>query len=168
MRWTAPETLSMRFISRYAIIHFCIHQNRASDVWSYGVTLWELIEASLPYSEFTNEEVRAEVLKNGTRLPRPSKIEIPDSLWTLMQSCWHSSPQQRPTFDSLFAHLCAIEKELSLASTSDEEDDKPSQKSSSKQASEEHHDKLESLPEHSLSVVEGAYYAEEPKYYEGE
>ena len=76
----------------------------------------------MPYTELSNEEVRTEV-KKGLRLPRPDKIAIPETMWNLIQSCWHSSPQQRPTFDSIFAHLCAIEKELDLASSSDEEED---------------------------------------------
>jgi len=143
VRWTAPETLSMRYISR------------ASDVWSYGVTIWELIEASMPYAELDNEEVRTEV-KNGKRLPRPTRIAIPDSLWTLMQSCWLSSPQQRPTFDSIFAHLCAIEKELDLASS--DEEDKPDDTEAT--PSKQEHAYYSERP---VSIAETARYYDEPK-----
>jgi len=96
VRWTAPETLNMGLISR------------GSDVWSFGVTMWELIERKIPYYELTTNQV-LDYVTSGKRLPRPTKVEIPDSLWELMQQCWNLNPDQRPSFAVLCDKLKQIE-----------------------------------------------------------
>lgn len=83
-QWTAPEILR--------------HQpyDQAVDVYSYGIVLWELLSGRQPYAHLSRLE--AAVAVASTQL-RP---EIPDhwpARWVqLMQSCWHESPQVRPTF----------------------------------------------------------------------
>jgi len=101
IRWTAPEALSMRIISR------------ACDVWSFGITLWEMIERQIPYQQIATYDVIQHV-ESGNRLNRPSKVQIPDSLWELMLLCWSEAPGERPSFTDICTRLKTIEEEAIL------------------------------------------------------
>ncbi|KAJ9591605.1 hypothetical protein L9F63_001819, partial [Diploptera punctata] len=75
----------------------------ASDVWSFGVLLWELTTlAQQPYVEVDPFEMAA-YLRDGYRLAQP--INCPDELFALMACCWLNSPEERPTFVQLLACL---------------------------------------------------------------
>lgn len=84
MRWTAPEALESRKF------------NDKTDVWSLGVTLYELwTQAALPYgSSMNNQKVWVEVA-HGLRLPQPD--ECSDDVYSLMQQCWTTAQAERPT-----------------------------------------------------------------------
>jgi len=84
VRWMAPESIKDgKFTSQ-------------SDVWSYGVVLWEMATlAEQPYQGFTNDEVMSYV-KGGNKMRRPE--DCPDILYNLMSECWSTSPNDRPTF----------------------------------------------------------------------
>jgi len=112
VRWTAPETLNMRLVSR------------ASDVWSFAVTLWEIVERKVPYYNLPSNKV-AEFVSDGGRLPRPTKVEIPDELWELMQECWSKIPENRPSFQTIYARLKSIEDSLNAQTTSEIEKKEP-------------------------------------------
>lgn len=77
----------------------------ASDVWSFGVLLWELTTlAQQPYIEIDPFEMAA-YLKDGYRLAQP--INCPDELFAVMAYCWAMSAEERPTFTQL--HVCLQE-----------------------------------------------------------
>ncbi|XP_066255001.1 tyrosine-protein kinase Dnt [Euwallacea similis] len=77
----------------------------ASDVWSFGVLLWELTTlAQQPYIEIDPFEMAA-YLKDGYRLAQP--INCPDELFAVMAYCWAMSSEERPTFTQL--HVCLQE-----------------------------------------------------------
>ena len=84
IRWMAPESISDgRYTSQ-------------SDVWSYGIVLWEIATlAELPYQGLSNEEVLSHV-KSG-RHPTPPE-SCSSVLGGLMLECWHTDPDSRPTF----------------------------------------------------------------------
>jgi len=84
VRWMAPESIKDgKFTSQ-------------SDVWSYGVVLWEMATlAEQPYQGFTNDEVMKYV-KDGNKMRRPE--DCPDILYNLMSECWNNNPNDRPTF----------------------------------------------------------------------
>ncbi|XP_044256701.1 tyrosine-protein kinase Drl [Tribolium madens] len=74
----------------------------SSDVWSFGVLLWELTTlAQQPYVEIDPFEIVA-YLKDGYRLAQP--INCPDELFAVMAYCWAMSAEERPTFTQL--HIC--------------------------------------------------------------
>lgn len=74
-----------------------------SDVWSFGVTLWEIYSyGRVPYPRMSMEETVRRITE-GYRLERPD--ECPDAVYSIMLSCWHADPEQRPTFASLKAKL---------------------------------------------------------------
>ena len=87
LKWTAPE----------ALIH-CMFSTK-SDVWSFGILLWEIItHGCLPYPDMTNCEVR-EHLHQGYRMPCPTKC--PDNFYYIMRECWKEKKDERPTFVAL-------------------------------------------------------------------
>lgn len=84
VKWTAPEAIDKGLFSH------------KSDVWSFGITLWELFsDGSLPYSTMSNIQTTEEVLK-GYRLPQPDKCS--DPFYKILQRCWNVNPDERPTF----------------------------------------------------------------------
>ena len=91
VRWMGPESLrDGRFTSQ-------------SDVWSFGVVLWEMCTyAAQPYQGLTNEEVINHVLSRN-RMSRPANC--PERLYELMYRCWEYRPDDRPTFIKLVQEL---------------------------------------------------------------
>ncbi|XP_014675994.1 PREDICTED: hepatocyte growth factor receptor-like [Priapulus caudatus] len=70
-----------------------------SDVWSYGVVLWELLTRGVcPYPEVDNWDILG-YLKSGRRMPQPSYC--PKPLHELMQRCWATAPNERPQFQHI-------------------------------------------------------------------
>ncbi|XP_070574840.1 tyrosine-protein kinase receptor Tie-1-like [Ptychodera flava] len=70
-----------------------------SDVWSYGVVLWEIATlGATPYSDFTSTEVVKKVRK-GYRLQKPRHCS--DELFQVMRECWNLYPESRPSFSDI-------------------------------------------------------------------
>uniref|UniRef100_A0A674D956 Tyrosine-protein kinase n=1 Tax=Salmo trutta TaxID=8032 RepID=A0A674D956_SALTR len=99
--WYAPECL----------VHCKFYL--ASDVWSFGVTMYELLtycdSAISPMTVFlkmigpTQGQMTVtrlvKALEEGKRLPRPESC--PGTVYELMRKCWESTPDKRITFKSL-------------------------------------------------------------------
>ncbi|XP_076760117.1 insulin-like receptor-like [Xylocopa sonorina] len=84
VRWMAPESLKDGVFSSY------------SDVWSYGVVLWEMVTfASQPYQGLSNEQVLRYVIDGGV-MERPENC--PELLYELMKRTWRHKAIRRPTF----------------------------------------------------------------------
>eukprot|EP01119_Soliformovum_irregulare_P016450 TRINITY_DN4756_c0_g2_i2.p1 TRINITY_DN4756_c0_g2~~TRINITY_DN4756_c0_g2_i2.p1 ORF type:complete len:162 (-),score=36.88 TRINITY_DN4756_c0_g2_i2:129-614(-) len=88
VRWCAPEVFTKHEFSK------------ASDVWSFGVVMWEICQASVPYFELKSNKQVMEYVVSGGRLDRPRKINVPDEYWSIIQKCW-APPQDRPSFETL-------------------------------------------------------------------
>jgi len=74
-----------------------------SDVWSYGVLLYELwSKAHRPYGSWKPMRLAQEIY-HGYRLPPPSKC--PQELYCLMMECWNPDPAARPSFGQLTVRL---------------------------------------------------------------
>ncbi|KAK6493479.1 fibroblast growth factor receptor 3-like [Huso huso] len=87
VKWMAPEALFDRVYT---------HQ---SDVWSYGVLLWEIFTlGGSPYPGIPVEEL-FKLLKEGHRMDKPANCT--HELYMIMRECWHAVPSQRPTFKQL-------------------------------------------------------------------
>eukprot|EP01118_Nematostelium_gracile_P006220 TRINITY_DN2006_c0_g1_i2.p1 TRINITY_DN2006_c0_g1~~TRINITY_DN2006_c0_g1_i2.p1 ORF type:complete len:570 (+),score=96.57 TRINITY_DN2006_c0_g1_i2:39-1748(+) len=93
VRWTSPETLTNRTFTK------------ASDIWSLGIVMWEILERKYPYHRWDNQTVLTEVLENHYRLPRPTTLLIPDKLWAMMLQCWAEDPYERPTASLSLIHI---------------------------------------------------------------
>ncbi|XP_031433437.1 fibroblast growth factor receptor 1b isoform X3 [Clupea harengus] len=102
VKWMAPEALFDRIYT---------HQ---SDVWSFGVLLWEIFTlGGSPYPGVPVEEL-FKLLKEGHRMDRPTTC--PQELYLMMKDCWHAVPTYRPTFKQLVEDLDRI-----LSMTSNQE-----------------------------------------------
>ena len=87
IKWTSLEAA---IYNKYSV---------KSDVWSFGVLLWEIITLGrIPYSGMTNPEV-LEYVQQGNRLPQPN--DCPEELYHTMLDCWKDKPVERPTFETL-------------------------------------------------------------------
>ncbi|XP_055501868.1 tyrosine-protein kinase RYK [Leucoraja erinacea] len=87
VRWMALESLVNNEFSS------------ASDVWAFGVTLWELMTlGQTPYVDIDPFEM-AVYLKDGYRIAQP--INCPDELFAVMACCWALDREERPKFQQL-------------------------------------------------------------------
>lgn len=84
LKWYAPESISHhKFSSK-------------SDVWSFGVTMWEAFSyGGKPYKKLKGQEV-LEFIKSGSRLDCPAKC--PERMYNLMMECWTYEHPSRPDF----------------------------------------------------------------------
>ncbi|XP_064626718.1 muscle, skeletal receptor tyrosine protein kinase-like isoform X2 [Lineus longissimus] len=82
-----------------------------SDVWSFGVVLWEIFSyAQQPYSEMSHEEVIKFVKDGSTMSPPPDTSQ---EICEVMQHCWHRKASSRPSFQTLHRSLKALVEEYS-------------------------------------------------------
>ncbi|XP_022108696.1 tyrosine-protein kinase Mer-like [Acanthaster planci] len=87
-----------------------------SDVWSFGVTMWEIAtHAKIPYPGLENFKV-LEYLEQGRRLRQPDGC--PKTLYGLMYTCWHRDPIMRPSFGYVKEQLEALKETVSAADNS--------------------------------------------------
>ncbi|XP_024415883.2 muscle, skeletal receptor tyrosine-protein kinase [Desmodus rotundus] len=87
IRWMPPESI---FYNRYTT---------ESDVWAYGVVLWEIFSYGLqPYYGMAHEEVIYYV-RDGNILSCPENCPL--ELYNLMRLCWSRLPADRPSFASI-------------------------------------------------------------------
>ena len=91
IKWTAPEAA---LYNRFTI---------KADVWSFGITLYEVITyGRFPYPGMTNAQT-LEALQQGYRMPAPQGC--PERLYNVMLDCWRDQPETRPTFETLHWQL---------------------------------------------------------------
>uniref|UniRef100_A0A4W6CT20 Receptor protein-tyrosine kinase n=1 Tax=Lates calcarifer TaxID=8187 RepID=A0A4W6CT20_LATCA len=82
-----------------------------SDVWSYGVTVWELMTfGSKPYDGIPASEI-ALVLERGDRLPQPPICTI--DVYMIMVKCWMIEPSSRPKFRELIVEFSKMARDPS-------------------------------------------------------
>lgn len=91
LRWYAPESLTYYKFSP------------KSDVWSFGVTLWEVFSyGSRPYQNMKGRDILT-MLESGMRLECPCGCS--PGVYSMMLQCWAFSPEERPSFSELLGHF---------------------------------------------------------------
>ncbi|EPY77597.1 hypothetical protein CB1_001232023 [Camelus ferus] len=97
IKWMALESILHRIYT---------HQ---SDVWSYGVTVWELMTfGSKPYDGIPASEIST-VLEKGERLPQPPICTI--DVYMIMVKCWMIDADSRPKFRELIIEFTKMARD---------------------------------------------------------
>ncbi|XP_070000125.1 tyrosine-protein kinase HTK16 isoform X2 [Penaeus vannamei] len=87
LKWYAPESINYGTFTH------------SSDVWSYGITLWEMYTfGNQPYGELPGHKI-LELIEKNERLPRPERC--PKGVFELMLRCWNYKAKCRPSFREL-------------------------------------------------------------------
>ncbi|XP_027887244.1 platelet-derived growth factor receptor beta-like [Xiphophorus couchianus] len=90
LRWMSPESIFQNIYSS------------ESDVWSYGVLLWEIFSLGCaPYPDLLTTRQFSSALKRGHRMDRPEHAT--SDMYAVMKQCWDEDPLSRPSFSSLVA-----------------------------------------------------------------
>ncbi|XP_035314189.1 macrophage colony-stimulating factor 1 receptor [Cricetulus griseus] len=88
VKWMAPES-----------IFDCVYTVQ-SDVWSYGILLWEIFSLGLnPYPGILVNSKFYKLVKDGYQMAQP--VFAPKNIYSIMQSCWDLEPTKRPTFQQI-------------------------------------------------------------------
>lgn len=94
LKWMAIESI------------FDLTFTTASDVWSFGIVLYELMTlGGTPYPTISNKDLLRE-LQKGYRMERPDNCS--PEIYRLMIDCWQTRPSRRPTFTQLNRRIAAI------------------------------------------------------------
>ncbi|XP_077500568.1 tyrosine-protein kinase transmembrane receptor Ror2-like [Amblyomma americanum] len=107
-RGSEHDAIPIRWMPLEAILYnkFTVE----SDVWAFGVVLWEIFSFALqPYYGMTHEEVVAFV-KEGNCLGCPEGAPAP--AYALMRACWNRKPSARPSFKTIHRALGTLHNEL--------------------------------------------------------
>jgi len=96
LKWMAPESIKDKIYSH------------KSDVWSYGVVMWEVITRSDPYPGMDAVPAAMAVVYENKRLPFPDFVD--DTFKTIMTGCWQKEPAARPSFKEICVALNATDK----------------------------------------------------------
>nr|XP_023017922.1 fibroblast growth factor receptor homolog 1-like isoform X2 [Leptinotarsa decemlineata] len=95
VKWMAPEALFHRVYTTQ------------SDVWSYGILLWEIMTlGGTPYPSVPSVEKLFQLLRNGHRMEKPPCCSL--DIYMQMRECWSYQPTERPVFSELVEDLDRI------------------------------------------------------------
>lgn len=87
IKWLALECIQHRVFTH------------KSDVWAFGVTIWEILSyGARPYENISAKNV-PELIENGLKLPQPGICTL--DIYCIMVSCWMLDADSRPTFKQL-------------------------------------------------------------------
>ena len=97
VRWMATECFYGKFSAK-------------TDVWSFGVTMWEILMLAKerPYAEMEDLELVNDAIENENRTLLQQPAHCPDEVYELMMKCWASDPQDRATFYYLHTALSQL------------------------------------------------------------
>ena len=73
--------------------------SKQTDVYSFGITIWELLTGQDPYPDVDPVSTAVEVLVKGRR-PKLADY-MPKAIQKLMEACWQEDPEKRPKFQEI-------------------------------------------------------------------
>lgn len=95
VRWMSPEAMRNREFSS------------KSDVWSYGVVLWEIgTLGAFPYPDVRDDQLLRHVVIDQKHPTKPDAVS--NEMYAVMQACWASHPCDRPHFSQLLPCLLGL------------------------------------------------------------
>ncbi|KAL5700842.1 hypothetical protein ACHQM5_026245 [Ranunculus cassubicifolius] len=99
-QWMAPEVLRNE------------PSDEKSDVYSYGVILWEIATEKIPWENLNSMQVIGAVGFMNQRLEIP--IDVDPQWVSIIESCWHSEPQCRPSFQELLETFKDLQRQYTI------------------------------------------------------
>ncbi|KAF7333009.1 Protein kinase domain-containing protein [Mycena venus] len=96
-RWQAPELLSGDSVNHYG-----------SDIYAFGCVCYEILSGKVPLHHLANAAVAVQVVYKGARPKRPEPWrddEVYNGIWELMEDCWKTDPDARPTAAQIVQRL---------------------------------------------------------------
>jgi serine/threonine protein kinase len=94
-RWMSPEILDPPDdLSEVEELRSLF--TKASDVYSYGMTVLEVLTGEVPFAHRRYDTVVILDVIRGTRPPRPAIAAMSDDVWDILQRCWEVFPDNRP------------------------------------------------------------------------
>ncbi|KAG8229034.1 hypothetical protein J437_LFUL007589 [Ladona fulva] len=112
----------MQYLEQKRLIHRCAPEcitflrfTSASDVWAFGVTLWEMFSYGFqPWAALTGHQILEAIDEpNCQRLEQPECC--PKEYFSIMLKCWAHDPNKRPKFSELMTLLPECKPEQVLA-----------------------------------------------------
>ena len=105
IRWMAPETIQ----------YTCRKFSSASDVWAYGVTIWELYTlGQKPYFNLSNQDVLIKVIEERLNLANQIPDSCPARIQNILKQCWQYEPENRYTFEDIVEVLENVDETTNL------------------------------------------------------
>lgn len=100
IRWSSPEAMRKKKFSE------------SSDVFSYGVVLYEIFVQEPPWKDMETIDVVIAVC-GGERMSIPNVTKLPPSIVHLMSTCWSQDPDSRPPLPSIISILRELQDSIS-------------------------------------------------------
>ena len=102
IRWMATES----FYGKFSV---------KSDVWSFGITVWEIftLAQNEPYHEMTDEELIADAIKEEGRKLLPNSSTCPKDVYDILLRCWVHEPLIRADFEEVYSRFFMVYTKLS-------------------------------------------------------
>ena len=97
VRWMASECFYGKFSAK-------------TDVWAFGVTIWEIfmLAKERPYSDMEDMEVVNDAIEKEERTLLQQPDHCPDAVYQIMMKCWAKEPKDRATFKELHVMLMQL------------------------------------------------------------
>ena len=94
IRWMATECFYGKFSAK-------------TDVWAFGVTMWEIFTLAKdpPFNDLEDREVVEDAVKGSVRRHLEKPPSCPERIYSIMKKCWVHQASQRATFDELYELL---------------------------------------------------------------
>ena len=101
IRWMATESFYGQFSEK-------------TDIWSFGVTMWEIftLTKTQPYEELDDQEMIQDAICGASRRLLNWPEACPREVYQMMRRCWEYSPEDRATFEEVFNTLAAIHRKM--------------------------------------------------------
>jgi serine/threonine protein kinase len=93
IKWMAPESLNDGIFTE------------KTDVWSYGITCWEVFSGGKTPYPGINPVSLVRILEDGERLEKPANAACPHFAYKLMRDCWNLVPEKRPSFQTIVTEV---------------------------------------------------------------
>ena len=101
IRWMATESFYGRF-------------SESTDVWAFGVTMWEIftLAKQQPYEELDDQEVIQDAIRGASRQLLDKPEGCPQNVYEVMLRCWEYETDERANFEEIFASLADIHRQM--------------------------------------------------------